>query len=291
MRKVSPLLLFVIISAVFLSFVFSGQIILRQYFHIGPLVIHYYGLIMALAAWAGFYLAIKRAPKFGIEKKFAEDLLFWLIIGGFIGARLYHVLSSFDYYRLYPADIIKVWNGGLSIYGAVFGGLITLWILFRLNKDSPWPGGLHGPRGILVALDWLTPSVIVGQIIGRFGNLFNYEAFGYPTNLPWKMFVPTGFSPDRYHNSHFFHPWFLYEQLGLIIILIIIGVSEKSEKRHLFLWYLLLYNVLRFGLEFLRVDSAFLGGFRLNVIVSFMLAIIASLALILLTKMSKIEHN
>src|ERR1700680_5031790 len=101
-------------------------------------------------------------------------------MGSVIGGRFYHFFSLFIYYQAHPIDIVKVWNGGLSIYGAVFGALITLWILQKTLVS----------RVTLDTLDWLTPSLILGQIIGRFGNLFNYEVFGYPTNLPWKMFVP-----------------------------------------------------------------------------------------------------
>src|SRR5438046_1904258 len=116
MKKTAPIvfsLFGLALLVIFLPMVFSGRIILPQAFNIGPLTIHYYGLIMALAAASGFYLALKRAPAYGVDVKQAEDLLFWLVVGGFVGARLYHVLSSAPYYYQHPADIIKVWNGGL----------------------------------------------------------------------------------------------------------------------------------------------------------------------------------
>src|SRR5690242_2709940 len=121
MRK--PLLIalcafFVLAVVLFLRQVFSGRLILAQSFNLGPLAIHYYGVILAVAAGAGIYLAQMRSEKFGLTKKQAEDILFWTVLGGFAGARLYHVLSSAGYYWGHPADILKVWNGGLSIYGA-----------------------------------------------------------------------------------------------------------------------------------------------------------------------------
>lgn len=255
------------VVAYFLQLIFSGRLILPQTFRLGPLVVHYYGLIMALAVASGFYLAIKRAPKFGLTIKQAEDILFWVIISGFLGARLYHVLSSIGYYSQHPIDVLKVWNGGLSIYGAVFGGLIAVWFFatsYKLQATS--------------LFDWLTPSVILGQIIGRFGNLFNYEAFGYPTNLPWKMFVPEMFRPLQYVQAAFFHPWFLYEALGNLIVLILLLTLEKRRKLFpgaLFFFYLLLYNSLRLALEFLRIDSTFLGAVRLNAAVSLFLVLIS----------------
>ena len=268
---------FLLFLALFLNKVFSGSLILPQTFLIGPLVIHYYGLIMASAVAASFYLAIKRAPKYGVELKQAEDLLFWLIIGGFIGARLYHVLSSFNYYYIHPSDIIKVWNGGLSIYGAVIGGLITLWVYRKLSTSH---------YSLLTLLDWLAPSLALGQIIGRFGNFFNYEAFGYPTGLPWKMFVPLQFRPQGFESFNFFHPFFLYEALGSLIILILLLKFIKSKNPGtLFFSYLLLYNILRFGLEFLRIDSTFIHAIRLNAAMSFILVVCSAAASFYLNRM------
>jgi len=265
-----------------LTQVFSGDIILPQFFNIGPLQIHYYGIIMAVAVAAGFYLAIKRAPQYGIDLKLAEDLLFWLIIGGFIGARAYHVLSDIGYYYRYPADAFKVWNGGLSIYGSLVGGLLVLYLYFKL---------LNLRFSILNFLDWLAPSLLLGQIIGRFGNLFNYEAFGYPTNLPWKMFVPVQFRPRGFINYNFFHPFFLYEILGNLIIFFVLMVVVKKGRTaamgYLFFLYVLLYNSLRFCLEFLRIDSTFISTFRLNAIVSLGLVFIGIIGLLLIKKMNK----
>jgi phosphatidylglycerol:prolipoprotein diacylglycerol transferase len=314
--------IFLIILEILLNQVFSGRIILPQSFNLGPLTIHYYGVIMALAVASGFYLASKRAPKYGIGARQAENLLFWLIIGGFIGARLYHVASSYAYYAQHPLDMVKVWNGGLSVYGALFGGCLVLLIWKKIaNRKStpPHPPLVRGGEGGV--LDWLTPSIILGQIIGRFGNLFNYEAFGYPTKLPWKMFVPAAFRPPEFMNSQFFHPWFLYEALGNAIIFIVIlkwfnppsghpknsfgifgesptspplagvpqnsksfGVDVKGGNRgvgSLFFTYVLLYNGLRFCLEFIRSDSVLVSGFRQNAAMSLALVLVSLLTLYL----------
>ncbi len=265
-----------------LSQVFSGRLILPQSFRVGALDVHYYGLIMAAAVAGAFGLALARSRRYGIGLQQAEDLLFWLIVGGFIGARIYHVFSSAEYYWRHPLDSLKVWNGGLSIYGAVIGGVITLWLYKRISHFRSPAGG-----SILNYLDWLAPSVILGQIIGRFGNFFNYEAFGYPTNLPWKMFVPLRFRPFGFGQYRYFHPFFLYEALGnAVILFVLLKFLEPKFRRQggsgrLFFSYLLLYNTLRFFLEFLRIDSTFLGasGLRLNVLSSLALVIAAALAL------------
>ena len=262
-------------------FVFSGSLILPQTFSLGPFSIHYYGIIMALAVGAGFYLADLRSERFGMKGAAAQNVLFWIIIGGFVGARLYHVLSSLGYYRENILEIFKVWNGGLSIYGAVLGGLIAVLVLaksYKLQATS--------------LLNWLTPPLVIGQIIGRFGNLFNYEAFGLPTNLPWKMFVPENFRPLAYLNEAYFHPWFLYEQLGLIVILFAIKRMEKPGGfgfPGLFLWYLLLYNTLRFALEFLRADSVIWFGIRQNAAVSACVVVFSCVVIFLRKKNAAIS--
>ena len=273
----------------FFSQVFSGSIILPQSFSFGPLTLRYYGLFMAFGVAAGFYLAVKRADRFGLTSKEAEDILFWVIVGGFIGSRLYHVLSAWVFYYQHPFDILKVWNGGLSIYGAVFGGVVTLFVLKKILNSRL--AGRQVKLEILSLLNWLTPSLIIGQIIGRFGNLFNYELFGYPSNLPWKMFVPEQFRPELYLQSEYFHPLFLYEQIGLIGVFLALQYIQKQAhssafggrmsfwglyQQSLFLWYVLLYNILRIPLEFLRIESVFIGSVRQNALVSFILVIISA---------------
>lgn len=253
---------------VFLQKVFSGQILLPQSFSLGIFSIHYYGIIMAFAVGVGYLVAMKRAKDFNITERQADNLIFWVSISGFIGARLYHVFSSLNLYLNNPVDIFKVWNGGLSIYGAVLGGIFSIIVLKKLVTSN---------SSLVTILNWLTPSLILGQIIGRFGNLFNYEAYGSPTDLPWKMFVPIEFRPEQFVLNMYFHPFFLYEALGNFIILVILFKIETkfNLKKRLFFYYVLLYNILRFCLEFLRIDSTFIGIFRLNAVVSFVLILIS----------------
>lgn len=262
------LFIFVIFAVLAMNAVFSGQVILPQAFHFGFVYVHFYGLIMALAVLAAFFLAKKRAGTFGLNDRQVEDVALWLVVGGFICARLYHVASDFGFYRHNPVLIFQVWRGGLSIFGALLGGALTLW-LYKKNTNYPF--------GFLHFLDWLAPSVLIGQIIGRLGNLINYEAFGYPTNLPWKMYVPPQFRPEGLANSMYFHPLFLYEILGnAIILFLLIYVFKFKRQGELFFSYLLLYNVLRFCLEFLRSDSTFLGTLRLNSVSSCLLIFLSA---------------
>ncbi len=265
--------------------VFSGHSILPQTFSIGPFVIRYYGLCMAIAVLAGFYLAQTRAPRYGMKSAQAEDFIFYLIVCGFVGARLYHVLSSAGYYMQYPLDVFKVWNGGLSIYGAVAGGVVAVFVFARRYNLQA-----------LRLLDWLTPSLLLGQIIGRFGNLFNYELFGYPTKLPWKMFVPAAFRPESFVSQAYFHPLFLYEALmNAVILIVLLFFYERKfgsavRPGTLFFWYLLLYNAGRFFLEFLRIDSVFIGTIRINAIVSALAVAVCVLFIFVKTNKSAVAQ-
>jgi phosphatidylglycerol:prolipoprotein diacylglycerol transferase len=256
----------------FLAPVFSGAAVLPQDFHVGPLAIHYYGVILAVAVLVARFIALRRAAQYGLSSQRADEIIFICLVAGVVGARLYHVASELPYYAAHPEFIFAIWRGGLSIYGGLFGGTAALAILV-------WRQG-WGWEKFANYLNWLTFSFLAGQIIGRFGNLFNYEAFGLPTNLPWKMFVPAMFRPQQWAFEPFFHPWFLYESLANLVIFFVL-LRWKRDSSRLFLWYALLYNIVRLLLEFLRIDSTFIGPLRLNAVMS---AVLAALAFALLIK-------
>lgn len=293
------------VGALLLLHVFSGSWIAPQFFSIGSLTIHYYGITMALAVGAAWWLASKRALQYGLAQEQVDTVSVWLVFGGLVGARLYHVLSSWQYYWQYPLESIKIWHGGLSIFGALIGGFIVL--LVFVSRKAQRSGSVveasgaptqHYSFNILHLLDWLAPTVLLGQIIGRFGNFFNYEAFGYPTNLPWKMFVPEYFRPSNFLSASYFHPLFLYEALGNAVILLGLLYFFRPARRvksswrmpagALFFSYLLLYNVLRYAIEHLRIDSTFLvDSIRLNALVSGALVIIGAAGLYWLHRQAK----
>jgi phosphatidylglycerol---prolipoprotein diacylglyceryl transferase len=238
---------------------FSGRIALPQNLHIGSFRIQYYGIILGLASLAGYWLAIKRSNKLNITRDRIDTIALILIFSGFVGARVYHVLSELPFYLDHPLLSFEVWNGGLSIFGAALGGLLGLLIYNRYVTKTPLP--------FLELLDWLTPSLVLGQIIGRFGNFLNYELYGTPTRLAWKMFVPIQHRLSPFELNPFFHPLFLYEATGSIIILFLL-LKLKLKTGQLFLLWLFLYNVLRFFLEHLRVESVIYSGIRINAIVA-----------------------
>lgn len=255
----------------FLWPVFSGAIILPQQLDLGFVSIHYYGLILATAVLTARFFALRRAQQYGLSKDRADNIIIIVILCGLFGARLYHVASEIQYYFANPQFIFAFWRGGLSIYGAVLGGAFSLAFL-------TWRAGWSWSR-FNNFLNWTVFSVLAGQIIGRLGNLFNYEAYGLPTSLPWKMFVPVEFRMPQMLLDAFYHPWFLYESLANLLIFFVL-LRWKRDSGCLFLWYLLLYNIARLGLEFLRIDSVFIGPLRLNALVSLVLVILASALLI-----------
>lgn len=254
---------------VFFVFAFSGQLILPQGFLLGPIHLKYYGILMALGAWLGYLVAKQRAPRFDLPANLIDRLFTPAVIFGFIGARVYHVLSSYAYYLQQPQEILQVWHGGLGSYGALAGVIILLWIYSR------WI--IKPKTSLLTLLDWLVPSAIILQIFVRLGNFLNYELYGYPTSLPWKMFIPDTFRIGPYQNELFFHPLFLYEIVLLVFLFTFIRLIARKPFRPgiLFFCYILLYNVGRFLLEFLRIESVFIGSLRQNAVVSALLAILA----------------
>lgn len=254
---------------VFLSQVFNGRIELPQELGYSFFRLRYYGVFLALGIVAAYLYTYKKFNKYNVTQAEFEGLALWVIVFGFFGARIYHVVSEFGLYLESPMQIFRVWQGGLSIYGAIIGGLFgIIFYLYRQGQLSRFGN----------FLDLLTPSLIIGQMIGRLGNLFNYELYGYPTTLPWKMFVPMEFRTGGYISFKFFHPLFLYEIiLNFIILLILWKFSNKFLKTgQLFLTYLFLYNIGRFFLEFLRIDSVYWGNLRINAFVSLGIVIVCS---------------
>ncbi|HMR54999.1 MAG TPA: prolipoprotein diacylglyceryl transferase [Candidatus Doudnabacteria bacterium] len=293
MRKTAYLFLGVLVlgASLLLMKAFSGDVVLVNNFIVAGISIHYYGLILGLASLSAYILARHRAEKYGITASEVDDISMWVIISGFIGARFYHVVSSWDYYIFNPVEAFFVWNGGLSIFGAILGGLVGLYF-YRKFKNSNLK--------YFSILDWLAPSVILGQIIGRFGNLVNYEAYGIPTDLPWKMFVPLINRLSPYEAFEFFHPLFLYEALaGLLILLILLNFSRLNKYLNLprfsgqiFWLWIGLYGLVRIFTEYLRVDSPYLGSFKQNMLVAaLMVGVAVFLTIINIRNQKKVEHE
>jgi phosphatidylglycerol---prolipoprotein diacylglyceryl transferase len=249
----------------------------------GPLHVYWYGLFVVLGILSALSVSLWLAKKFGLSTNKIFDLSFWIIIIGIIFARLYHVILEWGYYRLDFWNIFKVWQGGLAIHGGLIGGLLVLVYFCWKEKTNFW---------LLAAI--FSPGVALGQAIGRWGNYFNQELFGKPTNLPWGIPIDFLNRPDVYISSDYFHPAFLYESLsdllifGILLFLILKFLKKKwGNYKIIFLVYLILYSALRFFTEFIRTDiTAYFFGFRWPQVFS-LIIIIASLVLIFIPQNKK----
>lgn len=215
-------------------------------FSLGSLDIYWYGIILASSMVLAIIVFWYLGKKNNLSSDNILDLSTWLIIGGIIGARLYDVVLELPYYLNHPFDIFKIWQGGLAIHGALLGGLIILLIFVKIKKINFWH--LVYP---------LLPALAFGQAIGRFGNWFNQELFGSPTSLPFGIPIDFIKRPAGYENYDYFHPTFLYESIFMLIIgglLFSLVKNKKFNGRIILGIYLLSYGLIRFVLEFIKID-------------------------------------
>ncbi len=241
-------------------------------FQVGPLVIRWYGILMALSIVVGLWLGHRQARREGLP---ADDIITigqWSILAGLLGARLYEVAFNWDYYGQFPKKILAVWEGGLAIHGGlIVGPLVGIWLARRWNVP------------ILRGLDVTGPSWAIGQAIGRWGNFFNEEAFGMPTNLPWKLYISPPHRPPGFTQYEFFHPTFLYESLwDLGVFFLLIGWLRprlKAQPGALFFSYIGLYSIGRFLIEGIRLDSFWVGPFRVAQLASLAGVLVAIIGL------------
>ena len=227
-------------------------------FDLGPLHIHAYGMMIALGVVAGVWLMGRRFEQRGIgTKDDANSIAMWGVIGGVIGARLYHVATDWSKFSNHLADIPKIWQGGLGIPGGLLlGTFFGVWAIRR--RGLP----------VAVALDCAAPAIPLAQSIGRWGNWWNQELFGGPTKLPWALRINAAHIPAGYAEGTTFHPTFLYESLAnLALCLALVALSRKVKLRigHLMATYIIGYGIIRFFVEGLRIDTAHhVGGLRWN---------------------------
>ena len=246
-------------------------------FDVGPFALRYYGLWIALGIALATWLTARELKRKGYDSALAVDALFLVVPLGFIGARLYHVITDYELYRRDPIPgIFEVWNGGLGIYGAVVGGFLGVLLFARIRGINP-----------LVLADAIAPGLILAQAAGRWGNYFNQELFGRPSNLPWAIEIAPENRPAGFRDAESFHPTFLYESIwDVLVCLILLFVARRFADRlkngDILLLYVSLYSLGRFFVETLRIDPAFLiGDFRGNLFVSSILALTFALILFL----------
>jgi phosphatidylglycerol---prolipoprotein diacylglyceryl transferase len=245
-------------------------------FQIGNFSLRWYGLLIASAVLIGVNLSIYLAKKRNIDGNSIGDLAIWLVLAAIPGARLYYVLFKWDYYSTHLNELASIWQGGIAIHGAILGGLLATIIFAKLKQLNFWD-----------LTDMVAPSVILGQAIGRWGNFFNSEAFGAPTDLPWKLYIPYSRRPDELRDQDYFHPTFLYESLwnlgvfGILIFLFFRSLKSRHPLRSgsLFMIYLISYSLGRVWIEGFRTDSLMFGSFRMAQVISLIGVVAGSVGL------------
>lgn len=212
--------------------------------------VYWYGIILAIGMLAGLYLALKQAKRFGIKEDDVTDVTLWAIPSCIVGARTYYVLFYLDLYRradgtLDVASMFRLWDGGLAIYGAVIAGALVLFLFARAKKIP-----------VAALMDLGVMGLILGQIIGRWANFINREAFGGLTDLPWRMRLWTSAT-----EAIEVHPTFFYESMwnlvGLLLMLFVVTKARRFDGENTW-FYFLWYGVGRFWIEGLRTDSLYL---------------------------------
>ena len=247
---------------------------------IGPIAVHWYGILIVAGILSATYLDSYLAKLRGRDPEFVWDALVWCVFLGVVGARLYHVLTptpsmgvSQWYYFQNPAKIFAIWEGGLGIYGAVAGGALGRYISVRRAKKS-----------MLIWTDIMVPGLVLAQAIGRWGNFVNQEIYGKPTDLPWGLYIAPEFRLSPYEMVERFHPTFFYESMWnlatcLVLVYLTWRYRDKLIPGLVTGIYFVSYSVIRFLLEFIRLDSPSVGEINIAQIVA--LCIIAAFSIFL----------
>lgn len=253
----------------------SAAAINPEAFNIGGWSVRWYGLIIGAGIIVAYFLFNREGNRKGIDENTTLDLIFWTVMIGFIGARLYYVLFRLDYYLANPSLIIQIWQGGLAIYGGIIAGVFTLIVLSR-RYQLP----------MMTVLDIAAPSVLAAQAIGRWGNFINQEAYGGPVARDFleSLFLPEFIIEQMNVNGTYHHPTFLYESLwniiGVVLLLILRRKPQFFRQGEVAGSYLIWYGIGRSFIEGLRTDSLYLGSLRVSQWLSVLL-VIGSAALII----------
>src|SRR5690606_2389151 len=214
-------------------------------FNLGPIPVHWYGIIIGVGIGLALFLAIRESDKHGLHKDTFTDLLIWAIPISIISARIYYVIFQWDYYSQNPAEIPKIWEGGIAIHGALIGAVVTAYVFAKKKKVSFWK-----------LADIAAPSIILGQAIGRWGIFMNQEAHGEEVSRTFleNMHLPDFIINQMYINGTYYHPTFLYESIwnfaGFFVLIFLRKVNLRRGE--MFLTYIIWYSIGRFFVEGLR---------------------------------------
>lgn len=251
---------------------------------LGFFQIKWYSFLIFISLIIGIYLITKEAKRFKISEDYITNLIFWTVIIGFIGARLYFVAFNWNYYSAHLDEIYKIWEGGIAIHGGILFGALFIFLYTKKYKVNT-----------LKILDIIAPALLLGQAIGRWGNFFNAEAYGSATTLSFlkTLHLPQFIINGMYINGTYYQPTFLYESiwnlLG-VIVLLIFRRRKYTKIGNIAGLYLMWYSLGRFFIESLRMDSLMFGNFKIAQLISLVLFLIGLLIIILSKKKSKLEN-
>lgn len=251
---------------------------------LGFIQIYWYSLFIFFGILVATFVILKECKRQNINEDFIVNLIFYTVIFGLIGARLYYVCFNLDYYLKYPLEILEIWNGGLAIHGGVIAGLLCIFIYCKKYNAK-----------LLKLLDIVVVGLIIGQAIGRWGNFFNQEAYGAITTLEnlQKLGIPDFIIDGMYIGGAYRQPAFLYESIWCLagfIALLIVRHYRYLKTGQLTGVYLIWYSVGRFFIEGMRTDSLMLGSLKMAQVISIVGIIIGVMMLILCRKGSRFDN-
>lgn len=255
----------------------------RVAFNIFGFNVYYYSLCILLGVIVAYILITREGKKQGLSKEFTSDLIFYTLIIGILGARVYYCVFNLDYYLANPSEILKIYNGGLAIHGGVIAGLIFVYFYTKKKNVS-----------FIKILDIVAPAVIIAQSFGRWGNFFNQEAHGGITtyqNLK-NMHIPEFIINGMYIEGKYYYPTFFFESIWCLIGFIILMIARKNKnlrKGFQIGFYFIWYGIGRFFIEALRTDSLMFFNLKIAQIVSLVGIIIG--IIIIVTNRNKKYYN
>ena len=234
---------------------------MKNSFSIFGLNITYYAICILLGVIVAYLVINKLSKKHNINSRYLEDIIFYGLISGIIGARLYYVLFNLDYYLKDINEIVMIWHGGLAIHGGILAGALFVYLYCRKNKLN-----------FIELTDIILPGVIIAQAIGRWGNFFNQEAYGMMVSkeLLQKLLIPKFIINGMYINGNYYLPTFFIESVFCIIGFILIMIISRKTKKigYPTSFYLIWYGILRFIIELFRTDSLMLFNIKIACIIS-----------------------
>ena len=248
-------------------------------FNIFGINITFYSICILIGVILAYFIITKQAKKEKIDNRFIDDIIFYGLLSGIVGARIYYVLFNLDYYLYNINEIIMVWHGGLAIHGGILFGALFVYFYSKRNNIS-----------FIKMTDIILPGVIIAQAIGRWGNFFNREAYGMMVSkgMLEKLLIPKFIINGMNINGNYYLPTFYIESIlcliGFIIILLI--RKYKNKKGYITSFYLIWYGIIRLIIEYFRTDSLMIGSFKMAMIVS-MIFIILGIILFVKSKKEK----